>query len=537
MSFLRALNSGVSGLTNTQTAMDVIGNNIANINTIGYKANTISFSDTFSQTLSNATGSYNGSGGTNAIQIGLGMSVGAVSSLFTEGNIETTSSSTDLAIDGGGFFIVNSGGSNYYTRAGSFSFDDAGELVTSSGAIVQGKLADSTGKISSGTQLQDLVIDQNLKSAAKATSEVSLTGNLNSAASLAQIALAGDVNSASAVGDTFAKNISVTDGGGTSDTLTVTLTKTADNTYDVAVTSADGTITGGTGTATFNATTGAVSSFTPSSFSFTPTDGASGMDFDLTSSGLAEASGTSSLTATYTKAESSDVTLTTYDSLGNSHSLTLTFTKTAADNQWTWTANTDSSDTASITGGKSGKISFNSDGSISTLTYDDGSNGLSVNPNNGSDSYMVDINAGTSGSLSGITQVSSDSEVSQKSQDGYTSGTMSSVAIDSTGTINATFSNGQILSLGQLMLATFNNPNGLEKVGDSMYTASQNSGTAVLSTAGTTSKIQSDALEQSNVDLSTEFTNMITAQRGFQANARVITTCDSILEEVVNLKR
>jgi flagellar hook protein FlgE len=212
-------------------------------------------------------------------------------------------------------------------------------------------------------------------------------------------------------------------------------------------------------------------------------------------------------------------------------------TKDSTTNEWTWSAAADSP--SSITSGSSGTLTFNTDGSISGLTYTDGSTGITLDPGNGATTQTIALNAGTASSFSGITQTSADSSVTISSQDGYAAGTLSDVSIGSDGLITGTFSNGQTLTLGEIMLADFNNPAGLTESGDNLYTASANSGTASIVEAGssTSSTIKSGYLEQSNVDLSEQFTQMIIAQRGFQANARVITTSDSFLSEVVSLKR
>ena len=180
MSFLRSLFSGVSGLRNHQIMMDVIGNNISNINTIGFKAARVSFSEAFAQMLRGATQPSAESGGTNPLQVGLGMNVSSIDTIFTQGNLETTGQVTDLAIQGNGFFIVKKGGRNYFTRAGAFRFDANGYLVDSAtGAIVQGKMADSSGVVPPGAKLEDIKIPFGQKSPAKATSLIKLTGNLN----------------------------------------------------------------------------------------------------------------------------------------------------------------------------------------------------------------------------------------------------------------------------------------------------------------------------------------------------------------------
>ncbi len=246
MSFLRSLFSGVSGLQNQQTMMDVIGNNIANINTVGFKSSRADFSETFSQTLRNATQPTTDNGGTNPLQVGLGMSTSSIDTLFTQGSLETTGNATDLAIQGNSFFAVKKNGQTLYTRAGGFTFDSTGTLVSSGdGAIVQGKLADANGTLPTGTQLQNIKIALDQKSPAKATTEVDLTGNLNSGATVGSIALSGNIDPTTAVGDTITQTFAAKDDYGTSHTITATLTKTAADTYSVDLSTPDGTMTGG----------------------------------------------------------------------------------------------------------------------------------------------------------------------------------------------------------------------------------------------------------------------------------------------------
>jgi flagellar hook protein FlgE len=421
MAFLRSLFSGVSGLRNHQVMMDVIGNNIANINTVGFKGSRVTFSEMFAQTLRGATKPSAENGGSNPMQVGLGMKVNTADTVFSQGNIETTGVSTDLAIQGNGFFIVKKGGQTLYTRVGTFQLDSSGTLVNSgNGAILQGKLADAAGNVPTGTTLEDIKIALDMKAPAHATSLVKLSGNLNSAAAT------GDTSSAS---------------------------------------------------------------------------------------------------------------VTIFDSMGNQQTLTVEFTKAAGTNQWTWTASAPSPST--ITSGGSGTISFNDDGSLATFAYNGGATALAINPNNGAANLSIDLNVGTPGIFTGITQTEGSSSITPREQNGYGSGDLSNISIDQNGGIQGTFSNGTVITLGQIMVAEFNNPSGLLREGDTMYNISDNSGIAAILTPGVSSqsKIFSGSLEQSNVDLADEFTKMITAQRGFQANAKVITTSDEFLNEVVNLKR
>jgi len=539
MAFLRALLSGVSGLQNNQLMMDVIGNNIANINTIGFKASQASFSEAFAQTLQNATAPGATNGGSNAIQVGLGVAVNSVDTMFTQGTLQTTGVSTDLAIQGNGFFAVNQNGTTHYTRVGTFQLDASGQLVDpGTGAVLQGKLASASGVITPGSQLQNLKLNMDQISPAKATTNVKLAGNLDSTATVANADLNGNIDSGTAVGGTVSQQFSVTDDFGAAHNVTMTLTKTAADTWSVATTDSAGTVAGGAGTATFDHVTGALTAFTPANITLTPTNNSPAISVDITSTGLTQSAGASTLAANLSKsADSTNASITVYDSLGNAHALSVKFTKTSTPNEWTWSA--DVPNPATITGGQTGKIDFNADGTLKSFTYDDGSSALKFNPKDGASAMSVDLSAGIPTAYGGITQTSGNSTISPQSQDGYASGTLNGISIDQSGNINGTFSNGANVTMGQVEIATFNNPNGLTTAGGSMFDASANSGTATVTPAGgsSNSTILSGSLEESNVDLAQEFTNMITAQRGFQASARVITVADQFLDEIVSLKR
>ena len=519
--------------------MDVIGNNIANINTIGFKASRATFGETFAQTLENATEPEGNMGGTNAIQVGLGVAVNSVDTLFTQGTLQTTGVSTDLAIQGNGFFAVNDNGTTHYTRVGTFQLDASGQLVNpGTGAILQGSLASASGVITPGTQLQNLKINLDQISPAKATSNVKLAGNLDATATVANADLTGNIDSGTAIGASVSQLFSVTDDFGATHNVTMTMTKTAADSWNVTTADSAGAVVGGSGTATFDPATGALTSFTPANITLTPANNSPAISVDITSTGLTQTAGATTFAADLSKAaDSTNASVTVYDSLGNPHALSVKFTKTATPNEWTWSADVPSP--ATISGGQTGKIDFNPDGTLKSFTYDDGSTALQVAPNDGASAMAVDLSAGTANAFGGITQTSGTSSITPQSQDGYASGTLSGVTVDQGGNILGTFSNGASVTLGRVLVATFNNPNGLTNVGSSMFDASGNSGSPTISTAGgsSNSSIVSGSLEESNVDLAQEFTNMITAQRGFQASARVITVSDQILDEVVSLKR
>jgi flagellar hook protein FlgE len=226
-----------------------------------------------------------------------------------------------------------------------------------------------------------------------------------------------------------------------------------------------------------------------------------------------------------------------YDSLGVEHNLNVRFNKSAMAGKWYWDASLDGVE--QIKGGQTGMVSFNEDGSLASFSYDGGSTEFVFSPANGADEVHMAFNAGTPGSFDGITQFSSPFSTTARSQNGYGMGTLTSVSIDSAGVISGFFSNGISKPIAQIILAKFNNPAGLEKVGDGMYITSSNSGQAMKGEPGkiVNATISGGALEMSNVDLAEEFVNMVVAQRGFQANARVLSASDEMLTELVNMSR
>jgi flagellar hook protein FlgE len=233
-----------------------------------------------------------------------------------------------------------------------------------------------------------------------------------------------------------------------------------------------------------------------------------------------------------------DMSITAYDSLGTKHELKMVMWKTAPD-KWDWKFDKTGMDitSAGITEvGGTHPITFKPDGSVDTPVGFIPPQ-VKFTPNSGADDVTISLDLGTS--VNGLSQFAGSSTAVMRDQNGYTNGTLQSFSIDATGTIVGSFTNGTTQSLGQVLLADFNNPAGLVRAGDNMYSVSPNSGSAVLGVAGegSTSSIASGALEMSNVDLAQEFTNMIVAQRGFQANGRVITTSDQMLQELVELKR
>jgi flagellar hook protein FlgE len=412
---MRSLNAGVSGLQQYQEMMDVVGNNIANVNTVGYKANEVTLEDMISQTEAGAMAPTDDSGGTDPRQVGLGVTSGTISTIFTQGNLQTSSSPTDLAIQGNGFFILTQGNSatQYYTRDGSFNVDANNNLVNpSNGMEVQGWMADANGDINTSAPLQNLTIPMGELMTSKQTDAASYVGNLDS-------------------------------------------TQTAGPTSDY------------------------------------------------------------------------QNTLQVYDSLGNSHLVTVTFEKTAVTNEWQWTA---SGPDITVGPDNTGVIDFDTNGNFvdqtGTLELDVAAQGamspLDINPN-----------------FSGVTQFGTASTITVGSQDGYAPGVLQSFTVGQDGSITGVYSNGSTKDVGQIALASFRNPGGLVKVGSSNYQSSPNSGIADIggATTGSRGSIISGSLEMSNVDLSQEFTNMIVDERAYQANSKIIQTGDEMLQTLIGLKR
>ncbi len=409
---MRSLFSAVSGLKAHQQRMDVIGNNIANVNTPGFKKSRVTFQDMLNQTIRGASRPVDGGrGGTNPMQVGLGVSTGSIDTIMTGSSPQDTGKNTDLAIDGDGFFVVSDGSRNYYTRAGAFDFDRDGYLVNANGMHVMGWRAENgIIKDTSSSSMAEIKIDLNTTEKAKQTEEIRFSGNLD-----------------------------------------------------------------------------------------------------------ASTAGGNSIT----------VTQAVYDSLGCKHTAEFTFTKSDTNpNTWSVSCKVDGSD---ITPTPTPTLTFKGDG-----TFDSSSSNVnfSFTPNNGADqvSFAPDF--------SQMTQFYGETTATA-SQDGYPAGSLQGVSFDTTGTLSGVFSNGITRALAQVALASFNNPGGLFKEGNTLFSESSNSGAAKFDAAGKGGRgtIKPGSLEMSNVELAQEFTDLITTQRGFQANSRVITASDEMLQDLVNLKR
>ena len=461
---MRSLYSGVSGLRVHQTKMDVIGNNIANVNTVAYKSQSVTFSEVFYQTTQSASGpnAATGTGGQNAMQIGLGSSVGSISTAIeTEGAAQRTDNPFDLKLKGNAFFVVNSGDATYFTRAGDFTVDASGALVTTSGASVMGWQVDDDGNV-----VKDQVSPLYVKSAdftytdPESTTSATVTGNVNPSDANFTNSTGGvafTYNFFDSLGYSYKANMKLSNPTLSADKSATTYTVSLSGvTREGEKTDLGATIT--PATITFNALTGKIQ---------------------------------------------------TTDADGKVCQLEIAFTDGNTVDGATVEANTETIGT--MTSGKGdGKITLDLTGltSIADETSFDG---------------------GTLGIKTGTTTTGAGKAV----------GKMTSVGIDTSGGIIANYSNGDVKTIGQIAVTTFSNPAGLEKVGDNMYQATLNSGLfdGIGEDVSTSGSISSGTLEMSNVDLSAQFTEMITTQRGFQANSRIITVSDTMIEELVNLKR
>jgi len=402
---------GLSGLNSASKSLDVIGNNISNASTVGFKQSQAQFSDVFANTLS-------GSGGT---QVGIGNKLSTVAQLFSQGNISVTNNPLDMAVNGQGFFRMSDSGAISYSRNGQFQIDKSGYIVNGDGLRLTGYLASASGVLSTAAPTDLLIPSNDLQPSA--SSGVDAVVNVDSRAT---------IKSAAA--------FSLTD------------PTTYNNSTSVAI----------------------------------------------------------------------------YDSLGNAHTLSMYFVKTAANTWRAFAAN----DGVQIGATSVGTLTFRSDGTIdttaTTLPFT-----LSVPVTTGATTPMS-----TTLDFTGSTQFGSAFGVNSLSQDGYTSGRLSGFSVGGDGVILGRYTNGQSATLGQVVLANFNNPQGLQPMGDNGWAETSTSGAPLVGSPNTGSlgALQSAAVEDSNVDLTAELVNMITAQRVYQANAQSIKTQDAVLQTLVNLR-
>ena len=554
---MRSMYSAVSGLKTHQTRMDVIGNNIANVNTVAFKSSSVTFSDILYQTTSNASGANatTGTGGVNAKQIGLGTTAAATKvSITSAGASETTGNPFDIRLtdkNSTNFFIVNNGSENVFTRSGSFYVDGSGNLcMSSTGYTVMGwQVDETTGEIRKDTvSALRIMQEKNLTSAPEATTQATIAGVLDE----------NDADVKSDAGKVM--NLNFYDNLGYQYTAKFAIKATAkDGEYTVELTSildsnnkniTEGftqaqmkEIFGNTDTET---TIASYSTTLPNcGYTYDTTTGKlktdpAGVDVDINDDGtLADGSGKTikdvfgvsdgnlkniqnSKAAGNTDYVFKDVTTTVNGAVTHSRQIV----KKSATNLLKF--NTEDGKFNSIGGGTDKSVELN----LNTTKLNGNGNFANIN---------VDFTQCLNYNNSGKSTIGADAgAVDGTTGKGRKLGAMTGISIDTSGRIYGTYDNGNTELLGQIAVAQFSNASGLEKVGESCYRTTLNSGEfdgigVEISADG--SSMTTGELEMSNVDLSSEFTSMITTQRGFQSNSRVITTSDTLLEELVNLKR
>ena len=522
---MRSLFSGVAGLRTHQTRMDVIGNNIANVNTVAYKSSSVSFQDMLYQTTQNATGANAATGraGINAKQIGLGVSTGSISTnIATSGSAQSTGSPFDIRITGDSFFVVSDGSSQFYTRAGVFNVDANGTLcMATNGYTVQGYGTTedtTTGELvidTSNLKSLDVMNDENMTSPPIATKDTYLTGILD--------------DNSDALKTTSGQVISVPfiDNLGYSYTAqfkvqyaNATDTSVGDPTGQFKLTMTD--IKDSDGKSIFKYMTGDT----------LPTGKKVGDEMSA-----AEKEDILKTSNVFTTGE--NVAYLNFDTL-NTKPETKPTGKLMSVTKDKVAGPVEAVATNDVNGKKYVGLGLNlADAKLTK--YATGFSGMKTDTATPPATGAVAIDFSTVQNIDNKGQTTVNGKRGQLTSDagaGCKVGDMSSLSIGQDGKITATYTNGQTKLLGQIATATFANASGLEKHGDNLYAQTLNSGEAVINDiTANGGSMTSGELEMSNVDLSGEFTDMITTQRGFQANSRIITVSDSMLEELVNLKR
>jgi len=420
-----SFSASLSGLAASQQKLNVIGNNLANINTVGFKASAVQFSDLVSQSV--------GGSSVNPMQVGLGVTTGAISPIFTQGGFDNTGIATNVAIQGAGFFVVGNGNDQSYTRAGNFAFNASGMIVTADGVPVQGytQLDPTTGEVITGGALSNIVIPPGSLLNPIASTSFQTVSNLDASAK---------------VGDTFTSSVQLVDSLGTTHVATITYTNTGVGAWSYDITVPGEEVTGGT-------------AGTPKSI--------------LAAPGTLTFNGAGVLTAINGTTPPADVTLTM---------------------------------PAWKNGATAGTVKW--------------------------DVVMENGNM----ALSGFDSPSATTSVSAT---GTTAGTIDQISINSKGDLVASFGAGKSMVVAKIAIATFNNQLGLVKLGANRFGASDAAGQPNIGGAGTGGRgtVVGNTLEQSNVDIAQEFTQMILAQRGYQANSKSITVADEVLQDTLALKR
>ena len=552
---MRSMYSAVSGLKTHQTRMDVIGNNIANVNTVAFKSSSVTFSDILYQTTSNASGANatTGTGGVNAKQIGLGTTAAATKvSITSAGASETTGNPFDIRLtdkNSTNFFIVNNGSENVFTRSGSFYVDGSGNLcMSSTGYTVMGwQVGETTGEIRKDTvSALRIMQEKNLTSAPEATTQATIAGVLDE----------NDADVKSDAGKVM--NLNFYDNLGYQYTAKFAIKATAkDGEYTVELTSIldsnNKNITEGFTQAQMKEIFGNTDTKTTIA-SYSTTLPNCGYTYDTTTGELKTAAAAPKVVQIKddgTLDDGSGKTIKDVFGVSEGNFKNIQDSNNAGNDDYKFerVKNADGSFSYQIKKkSATNLLKFNTeDGKFSSIgggtdkSVELNLNTTSLNANGNFQNITVDFSQCLNYNNSGKSTIGADAgAVDGTTGKGRKLGAMTGISIDTNGRIYGTYDNGNTELLGQIAVAQYSNASGLEKVGESCYRTTLNSGEfdgigVEISADG--SSMTTGELEMSNVDLSSEFTSMITTQRGFQANSRVITTSDTLLEELVNLKR
>ncbi|MCA8998160.1 MAG: flagellar hook-basal body complex protein [Planctomycetaceae bacterium] len=548
-----SLMTGVSGLATHQKMIEVVGHNLANLNTTGFKARRAVFSDVFYETVKGGSGGALGAiGGSNPAQIGNGSKLSTIGTNFSQGNLEATGSAFDFAIDGDGFFVVDGGNGPLYTRAGVSHVDQNGYLVDSAtgfhvqrfGTVGQANGLDpafqSVGSSSIRVPLGATVPGQ-------VTTQATLVGNLSPTSAEGQ---RQELHTASpfliggnpALATTLLNDLdNVTAGFQPGDVLEIDATDADGSTISHQI-SVDGSTTVGDVINAMNHefTGGHVALLSTGALALTAEEPGPALLSLRIGNGSAN-------TGQITLANQNFVTsqigrsgeivrggVEVFDERGDGHLIGVSFER-MDDGTWTMTAEMDRNEGTLVDNTIEG-ITFGADGSFESIQGPDTQ--LRIQFPNQANEQQIQFNFGSTGSLSGLTSIAGDSSIAT-TQDGYAAGSLVAISVDGSGLIEGIGSNGRRFELAQMAIASFRNPHGLNAEGNNFFAQSIASGDVELGVAGTggRGRIQSGQLEASNVDIAVEFTRLIVAQRGFSANARTITVTDEVLEELNSLIR
>lgn len=503
---MRSMYSGVAGLRTHQTKMDVIGNNIANVNTVGFKSSSVLFKDVLYQTTQNATGATANSGGKNAKQIGLGTGVATINVSHTPGSSQSTNNPYDLMINGSEFFIVNRAGTNYFTKVGAFDVDDAGNLVTGDGDFVMGWQVDPENP----NQIRRDTVSalrpkatENLIAPPEMTSAVNISGNIVS------------MDPKLLTQEGVVTTVSIYDNLGYAYTVKFKITQDPNDSslYNIAVDSIK----------------------------------------DSNENNILQNGYTATLGATQIRFNKDNGTFIGVGATGNDKGMLLSIVPNDNSKGDVFSSGTNDLIGKTVNVRSVGPLPAVTDGMVTAVNVTGGQKTVTIDgrnyPISAIDQSSLDsVYLGVNVDCSALTMYQNQGDGGECDVEthrsttggGRTVGTLDDIVIDTNGKIYGTYSNGVERLLGQIAVANFVNPAGLEAIGGSLYRETRASGEfdgIGEDISNTGDSMTQSVLEMSNVDLSKEFTEMIVTQRGFQANSRIITVSDTLIEELVNLKR